>query len=221
MSCMLGNCSWLEGPYPDTGEPFCIYSFNNDDTAGVYWGSFLTGNVSISIDILEIVKIPKKYMPKHTHSPEEIKNNHFILTDIETGYAYNIYMQDGNLMSAPQCTGIVVVKPPDKTDYEIGEYLETDGMIIAATYSDGSAKTLRNSWFSYVQADENGYMTLEYIDEFGALHTIRHSSASWKLIDFEYKDNGDGTCTLLAWKETLNGEPSTELIIPDDSNIIL
>lgn len=42
-----------------------------------------------------------------------------------------------------------------------------------------------------------------------------------KLIDFEYTDNGDGTVTLTAWKETLNGVPSTELVIPDDSRIIL
>lgn len=41
------------------------------------------------------------------------------------------------------------------------------------------------------------------------------------LIDFEYTDNGDGTVTLTAWKGTYNGVASTELIIPDDSRIIL
>lgn len=41
------------------------------------------------------------------------------------------------------------------------------------------------------------------------------------LIDFEYTDNGNGTYTLTAWKGTLNGVESTELIIPDDSRIIL
>ena len=42
-----------------------------------------------------------------------------------------------------------------------------------------------------------------------------------KLIDFEYTDNGDGTVTLTAWKQTLNGVPSTEMVIPDDNRIIL
>lgn len=41
------------------------------------------------------------------------------------------------------------------------------------------------------------------------------------LIDFEYIKNNDGTVTLTAWKGTLNGEPSTELVIPDSNRIIL
>jgi hypothetical protein len=41
------------------------------------------------------------------------------------------------------------------------------------------------------------------------------------LIDFEYIKNDDGTATLTAWKGTLNGEPSTELVIPDSNRIIL
>lgn len=42
-----------------------------------------------------------------------------------------------------------------------------------------------------------------------------------KLIDFEYEDNRDGTVTLTAWKQTLNGVSSTEMTIPDDNRIIL
>lgn len=41
------------------------------------------------------------------------------------------------------------------------------------------------------------------------------------LIDFEYTVNDNGTVTLTAWKQTLNGVPSTEMVIPDDSRIIL
>lgn len=41
------------------------------------------------------------------------------------------------------------------------------------------------------------------------------------LQDFEYIKNNDGTVTLTAWKGTLNGEPSTELVIPDNDRIIL
>lgn len=43
----------------------------------------------------------------------------------------------------------------------------------------------------------------------------------YRLVDFEYTNNGDGTVTLTAWKGTLNGVASTELVIPDDSRIIL
>lgn len=41
------------------------------------------------------------------------------------------------------------------------------------------------------------------------------------LVDFDYTDNGDGTYTLTAWKGTLNGVASTELVVPDDEHIIL
>ena len=41
------------------------------------------------------------------------------------------------------------------------------------------------------------------------------------LIDFEYIKNNDGTVTLTAWKGTLNGVPSTEIVIPDSNRIIL
>ena len=42
-----------------------------------------------------------------------------------------------------------------------------------------------------------------------------------KLTDFKYTDNYDGTVTLTDWNKTLNGVSSTELVIPDDSRIIL
>jgi hypothetical protein len=41
------------------------------------------------------------------------------------------------------------------------------------------------------------------------------------LIDFDYIKNNDGTVIITGWKQTLNGKPSTELIIPDDERIIL
>lgn len=42
------------------------------------------------------------------------------------------------------------------------------------------------------------------------------------LIDFEYTYNAqDDTVTLISWKGTLNGIPSTEIVIPDDTRIIL
>lgn len=41
------------------------------------------------------------------------------------------------------------------------------------------------------------------------------------LIDFDYTTNENGTYTLTNWKQTLNGEESTELIIPEYPKIIL
>ena len=41
------------------------------------------------------------------------------------------------------------------------------------------------------------------------------------MIDFALGDNEDGTYTLTGWKGTLGGVPSTRMIIPQDSSIIL
>ena len=41
------------------------------------------------------------------------------------------------------------------------------------------------------------------------------------LQDFTYDDNNDGTYTLTGWKETYQGKPSTEMIIPDSPKVIL
>lgn len=41
------------------------------------------------------------------------------------------------------------------------------------------------------------------------------------LKDFKYKANSNGTYTLTDWKGTYNGEPSTEIIVPDYDTIIL
>jgi len=58
--------------------------------------------------------------------------------------------------------------------------------------------------------------------------TDAHGNVLWNgpslasvLVDFEYVDNGDGTVTIISWKGTLNGVASTEIVIPDDSRIIL
>ena len=41
------------------------------------------------------------------------------------------------------------------------------------------------------------------------------------LLDFEYTNNGDETYTIVDWKGTLNGQPSTDLRVPDDNRIIV
>ena len=41
------------------------------------------------------------------------------------------------------------------------------------------------------------------------------------LQDFIVKKLPDGSYQLLKWKETLNGEPSTELVIPDTTEVVI
>ena len=45
-------------------------------------------------------------------------------------------------VNAPTVTGIAVTAQPNKTQYWVGEALNTDGLTLTATYSDGSTKTV-------------------------------------------------------------------------------
>lgn len=62
-----------------------------------------------------------------------------------------------------------------------------------------------------------------YIGDENMVAHLCFPAVDWEyiLIDFDYIENNDGTATITGWKNTLNGTPSTELIVPDDSKIIL
>ena len=49
----------------------------------------------------------------------------------------------------------------------------------------------------------------------GDIDTAKVDKQIERLIDFEYTENDDGTYTITDWKGTLNGESSTECIIPE------
>lgn len=92
---------------------------------------------------------------------------------------------------------------PTRDNYEFG------GWYLDAACSDGKELDLNN-------ANANNIIVyakwIKSIDE--ALVAA--------LIDFEYTYNiEDDTVTLISWKGTLNGVPSTEIVIPDDNRIIL
>ena len=72
-----------------------------------------------------------------------------------------------------------------------------------------------------VEEDENGNKTR--IDQIaGALwfKVLKDEKMADTLKDFYYTENLDGTFTIEDWKGTLNGEPSTKMIVPDDDRII-
>lgn len=206
--------------------PFCIgpYSYNMysiiTTTAGEH-------TVKIEVFQKHINQIKDKYIPDnisrvgHTHPPAEIKNKYFILTDVETNSDYVVYIKNGNFVSSLKCLGIEVKVPPIKTEYAGYEPFDPTGMVVVAKYSDGSEEILNNKLFSSVTATSSGHVILSYTDEIGSMHIAAHDKTSFSLVDFEYLNTGNGTYTLTNWKQTLNGKPSTELIIPDDPNIIL
>lgn len=51
--------------------------------------------------------------------------------------------------------------------------------------------------------------------------SIDYTPMAFYLQDFQYINNSDGTYTIIDWDGTKDGLPSTELILPNQSNIIL
>jgi hypothetical protein len=136
-------------------------------------------------------------------------------------------MQNGELVSDIGVQDIKIVQMPNKTSYMRGEYFDPTGMIVTATCQDGSVKELKN----YTYTKDYFAMGTTSIDivykEAGIVHkdtvqvTVSEFDPATVLVDFTYTDNGDGTYTITDWKGTLNGTPSTEIIIPNYGCIIV
>ena len=119
-----------------------------------------------------------------------------------------------------ECTAISVTTQP-KLTYNEGEEFDPTGMIVTASYSDGTKKEVTN----YNYSVEDTIVTITYVEGTKTYTTTLEINFSVDveslLTDFTYTDNSDGTYTITGWNQTLNGESSTEFIVPDSDKIIL
>ena len=135
-----------------------------------------------------------------------------------------------NILGIPVPASISVVKYPDKTSYYEGDYFEPDGIELELTFDDGSTQIVSDVNDIIIEsiplktADTSATFKYSY---YGAYYyitvpiTVNEFNKEFTLIDFNFIDNGNDTYTLTEWKGTLNGIPSTELVIPNNSKIIL
>ena len=135
-----------------------------------------------------------------------------------------------NILGIPVPASISVVKYPDKTSYYEGDYFEPDGIELELTFDDGSTQIVSDvndiiiSSIPLKITDTSATFKYSY---YGAYYyitvpiTVSEFNKEFTLIDFNFIDNGNDTYTLTEWKGTLNGIPSTELVIPNNSKIIL
>lgn len=121
-------------------------------------------------------------------------------------------------------SGLSVVTAPTKTTYISGETFKPAGMVVKASYNDGTTKTVTNYTYPTTGLVLGATsVTISYTEN-GTTYTatvpVTVINASL-LQDFTYQDNGNGTYTLTGWKGTKNGVASTELVVPDHSSIIV
>ena len=147
--------------------------------------------------------------------------------DQVNGYTYIACMRDGNFVTHIGIKSIEVSTAPNKTEYMIGDYFDPTGMVVVATTYDGTTKEVIDiiNPSSYILEGDT-FVEIKYV-EGGITHiatvpiTTIPFDPTAALVDFEYTANNDGTYTITSWKGTLNGEPSTEIIIPNNSLIIV
>ena len=154
-----------------------------------------------------------------------------VLRDIDTGWEYAYQMKSGALVTILLPTHIEVTKLPDKLEYEQGQVLDTSGIEVMAFYPDGSAQKVDNidvlpindkSYF-YKLGQNTAYVRAKLPLSYTApvvVNVIKYDYET-KLIDFNYTIRDDGTILLDSWKQTLNGQPSTEMIIPNNGLIVI
>lgn len=150
-----------------------------------------------------------------------------LFADEINSYKYVVCMRGGNLATYCATSSIEVTTMPIKVEYITGEYFDPTGMVVTATAYDDSTREITNYTYStnYLTED-TAIIVITYV-EAGIVHTtsipitVDPFDAETVLVDFTYTSNDDGTYTITGWKETLNGESSTELIIPNNGLILV
>lgn len=142
-----------------------------------------------------------------------------ILMDKVTNLPYVIEIYDGQIVSF-KYKYIEITQQPDKIDYMSDEELDPTGMIVTLFTHGKESKDITNLITYSNELKSN--MVISYIEEdkvYNAILNLNITNMNDVLVDFEFIKNDDGTYTISDWKETLNGENSTKLIVPS-KNII-
>lgn len=163
--------------------------------------------------------------PAFINNKPHITERDIMLKDGVNGYNYLIKMENGNLVSQCAIEYIECVEYPTNTRFVEGEVINFPDMVIMATCYDGSKRPVEYTCDPAIATKNMPYIRVSHT-EGGIVHDgpvimIDIVSIEDALIDFDYDDNGDGTYTITGWKETLNGEPSTEMIVPNSNKIII
>ena len=166
--------------------------------------------------------IMEKIMSDVDKRVKKMKYSEVILVDEITGVEYTVKMSNGKMIYITKCNSIEVVKLPDKMLYGAGTVFDPTGMVVVAICVDGSIREVTGYAYTVEDMSTHGkkVVKVSYIEN-NVLYETQFEITVSALVDFEYIDNGDGTYTITGWKGTLNEQPSTEMVFPDDPSVIL
>lgn len=140
------------------------------------------------------------------------------LKDQSSGLEYLLTITNGSLQTSPRVESLKIDKNQDKIDYTDSDLFDPTGLVVSIVCVDGSTRVIENyTYDKYVEVGATTHI-IEY-EELGNVFTatvpVVTRDLEAALQDFYYTVNDDGTYTITDWKQTLNGEPSTKVVIPN------
>lgn len=206
----------------------CVGSYGEYTTSSGIRYDYETGNwvlVDTPLHHRSDWSVSNSEDPAFIYNKPHITERDIVLKDGVNGYNYLIKMENGNLVSQCAIEYIDIVEDPANTRFVEGEAINFPDMVVMATCYDGSKRQVEYTCDPAVATLNMPYIAISHT-EGGIVHGgitlfIDIVPIEDALIDFDYDDNGNGTYTITGWKETLNGEPSTEMIVPNSNKIII
>lgn len=110
--------------------------FLPDDVGGINIKTAAEG------DLIKVKEVDDTGKPTDYEAVSALNTLGFI--DPKTGFEYMGYIYDGNWITCRKPDKVEVTTMPDKTKYKFDEQFDPTGMIITATYSDGSTSEITN-----------------------------------------------------------------------------
>lgn len=175
----------------------------------------------------------KEYVDeKISNMSNNTQNNSLTLIDAVTGNIYKLAIQNGILISYLTIEEIQIMQEPNQTIYYAGEVFDPTGMHIIGITAQGDIVDITDYTYStapLITGDTEVIISYNY---YGEIFSIAQSISVYEefdperdLIDFIYEtvDNGDGTYSyyLVEWRGTYLGEPSTKMVIPNHSSVVI
>lgn len=156
--------------------------------------------------------------------------NSIVLKDEDNNYEYIVKMKNGSLISYCKTVNVELVSNPIKVNYSVGESIDLTGLIIGAIGQDNSILPLEYTYSPSIVSEDTSevivnckHENIDYSFIIPIWIKTENEDLEAKLIDFDYEtiSNSDGTTTynITGWKGTTNGEPGTEIIVPNNEQI--
>lgn len=174
----------------------------------------------------------KEYVDeKISNMSNNTQNNSFTLIDGVTGNTYKLSINNGILISYLAIDELYIDHSPNQEIYYAGDIFDPEGMHVVGVTSQGDYIEIADYIYSSEPLTvEDTEITISY-NYYGEIITTtcpitvyENFDAARDLVDFGYEtfeDNGVTYYQLTEWYGTYLGEPTTVMVIPNHSSVVI